>query len=193
MRTTLAYSTLALVASLLITGCAHPGTPHHRPADWHATLNERLPEYGHRNIIGIVDAAYPAQTRPGVEMITADAGQLEVVRAVLSGINARDHVRPVVFTDAELTHVAEADAPGITAYRDALAAVLNGTPATRLPHDKIIATVDDTAQTFKVLLIKTPLALPYTSVFVRLECGYWSDDAEKRLRESMNAAAPKGN
>ena len=116
MRTNLACAAIALVGSLtlLLPGCAHTATPRHHPADWHATLNERLPEYGHRNIIGIVDAAYPAQTRPGVEMITADAGQIDVVRAFLSGINTRDHVRPVVLTDAELTHIAEADAPGIT-------------------------------------------------------------------------------
>jgi hypothetical protein len=29
------------------------------------------------------------------------------------------------------------------------------------------------------------MTIPYTSVFVRLECGYWSADAEKRLREKM--------
>jgi hypothetical protein len=32
------------------------------------------------------------------------------------------------------------------------------------------------------------MAVPYTSVFIRLDCKYWSGDAEKRLREKMAAA-----
>jgi hypothetical protein len=36
-----------------------------------------------------------------------------------------------------------------------------------------------------VLVLKTRLTIPYTSVFIRLECGYWSADAEKRLRAAM--------
>jgi hypothetical protein len=31
----------------------------------------------------------------------------------------------------------------------------------------------------------TSLTIPYTSVFIRLECAYWKPDAEKRLREAM--------
>jgi len=34
-------------------------------------------------------------------------------------------------------------------------------------------------------MIKTNLSLPYTSVFIWLDCGYWSDEAEKRLRASF--------
>jgi len=44
-----------------------------------------------------------------------------------------------------------------------------------------------------VLVIKTPLALPYTSVFVQLDCGYWTPEAEQQLRRAMPAvpaAAP---
>jgi hypothetical protein len=29
------------------------------------------------------------------------------------------------------------------------------------------------------------MTLPYTSVFLQLDCGYWSADAERRLREAM--------
>jgi len=32
------------------------------------------------------------------------------------------------------------------------------------------------------------MAVPYTSIFIRLDCKYWSADAEKRLRAKMAAA-----
>jgi hypothetical protein len=35
------------------------------------------------------------------------------------------------------------------------------------------------------------MAVPYTSVFIRLNCKYWSDDAEKRMRAKMSAAKPE--
>ena len=39
--------------------------------------------------------------------------------------------------------------------------------------------------TFRVLIIKTDMTLPYTSVFCELDCGYWSAAAEQRLREAL--------
>jgi hypothetical protein len=38
---------------------------------------------------------------------------------------------------------------------------------------------------FRVLILKTTLAIPYTSVFVNPDCAYWSADAERRLRASL--------
>jgi hypothetical protein len=35
------------------------------------------------------------------------------------------------------------------------------------------------------------MALPYTSVFLQLDCGYWSPEAEKRLRTTMGATGGK--
>jgi hypothetical protein len=32
------------------------------------------------------------------------------------------------------------------------------------------------------------MTIPYTSVFIRLDCKYWSADAEKRMRARMAAA-----
>ncbi len=174
------------VATLLVglTGCA----PTHAAAadsSWRRVLADRLSTFGHRNIIAVVDSAYPAQSKPGVEMISTGADQLTVVRAVLDGIAAQRHVRPEVFTDAELSRVSEVDAPGISTYRAGLNDLIKGVPSGVAPHEKIIAQLDETSQTFKVLLLKTNLTLPYTSVFVRLDCGYWNAESEQRLRDSM--------
>jgi hypothetical protein len=157
-----------------------------RPA-WRATLDERLPLLGHRNWIVVADAAYPWQTSAGIETVETGADHLEVLRGVLEVIMRARHVRPAVHLDAELPFVAEAHAPGVTAYREGLAAALAGEVTRSLPHEEILALLDAAGRSFRVLLLKTTLTLPYTSVFVRLDCGYWSDEAEKALRAAIEA------
>ena len=155
--------------------------------NWKETLRKELPLLGHRNWIVVADAAYPLQTAPGIETICADADQVTVVKEVLAALAKTSHVKPVIFTDAEMKFVTEKNAPGIGAYREALAGLLTNQPAQVLPHEQIIGKLDEAGKTFKVLLIKTPLTVPYTSVFFQLECGYWNADAEKELRAAMSA------
>ena len=52
-------------------------------------------------------------------------------------------------------------------------------------EDEIIAELDRAGQKFHILLLKTNLTIPYTSVFLQLECGYWNADSEKRLRAAL--------
>lgn len=175
------------VGCCLLSFGASSGAAADHSKDWHGRLNDELPLLGHRNWIAVVDSAYPLQTSAGIETINTNADQLEVVKAVLDQLAKAPHVRPVIFTDAELKAVPEADAAGITAYRDALTHVLAKTEAQSLPHEEIIARLDDAGKTFHILVLKTNLTIPYTSVFIRLDCGYWSDDAEKRLRKAMGS------
>ena len=156
--------------------------------NWQATLRQKLPLLGHRNWIVVVDSAYPLQTAPGIETISADADQLTVVKEVLAALAKTKHVQPTILTDAELKHVAEKNAAGISAYREALAKILADKNVQVLPHEKIIGKLDEAGATFKILIIKTPLTLPYTSVFFQLECGYWNAAAEQELRDAIKAA-----
>jgi hypothetical protein len=133
----------------------------------------------------VADSAYPLQTAPGIETIYVAADQLEVVKGVLAELAKTKHVKPTIYTDAEMKFVAETNARGITAYRDGLAKALTNQPVQVLPHEQIIGKLDEAGKTFKVLLIKTPLTKPYTSVFFQLECGYWNAESEKQLREAM--------
>jgi len=150
-----------------------------------------MPLLGHRNWILVVDSAYPLQVSPGIETIETNAGQVEVVRTVLAAINRAPQVRPVVFTDAELPLITDEDAPGITNYRSEITSLLRNYPIEQLPHEKIIANIDEAGKTFRVLVLKTNMTIPYTSVFIRLDCKYWSDDQEKRLREKVAAKNSK--
>jgi D-ribose pyranose/furanose isomerase RbsD len=153
--------------------------------DWREKLRKDLPRLGHRNWIVVADSAYPLQIAPGIQTIYVESDQLEVVKGVLAELARTKHVKPTIYTDSELKFVAETNAPGITAYRDSFGKVLASQPVKVLPHDQIIAMLDDAGKTFKVLLIKTPQTKPYTSVFFQLECGYWNAESEQQLREAM--------
>jgi hypothetical protein len=185
-RRVLTFAAVYLLTVLALAPTRASATPP-QAADWRVRVNEQLQLMGHRNWIAVVDSAYPLQTSPGVETIETNDDQLEVVKTVLSQIAKAKHVRPVIFTDAELKLVPESDAKGVTAYREALTGLLGKTEAQSLPHEEIISKLDEAGKTFHILVLKTNLTIPYTSVFIRLECGYWSADAEKRLREAMAA------
>jgi len=36
---------------------------------------------------------------------------------------------------------------------------------------------------YKILVLKTDQTVPYTSVFIKLDCGYWNEGKEKRFRD----------
>jgi hypothetical protein len=42
-----------------------------------------------------------------------------------------------------------------------------------------------------VLIIKTELTIPYTTVFFELGCAYWPGDAEDRMRKTMATSGAK--
>jgi hypothetical protein len=178
--------TIVLLAALSPAQTASPPPS----ATWRTRVADAMPLLGHRNWILVVDSAYPLQVSPGLETIETDAGQVEVVRVVLAAINRTPQVRPVVFMDAELPFVTDEDAPGVTSYRSEMTPLLQDYPVEQLPHEKIIANIDEAGRTFRVLVLKTNMTIPYTSVFIRLDCKYWSADQEKRLRAKM--AAPSG-
>ena len=48
--------------------------------------------------------------------------------------------------------------------------------------------LDEAGKSFHVLLLKSKLTLPYTTVFLQLDCGYWSNEAEQNLRRSIETA-----
>ncbi len=152
---------------------------------WENQLRDLLPLFGHRNWIVVADSAYPAQSKPGIETVVAHAEQIDAVRVVLEAIASCRHVRANVYADKELAFVAENDAHGVTAYRQQLDALLHGRSMQSIPHEQIIAKLDQSAQVFRILIVKTDMTIPYTSVFFELDCGYWNAQAEQGLRQAM--------
>jgi hypothetical protein len=157
--------------------------------DWQAKVREMLPLLGHRNWILIVDSAYPLQISPGIETIETGEGLPQVTSYVLKFVDRSIHVRPDVYMDAELPFVEEAEAPGVLRYRGQIRAVLGDRKVVSLPHEQLLQKISEAGSTYKLLVLKTNETIPYTSVFLRLDCKYWSDEAEARLREAMKRTA----
>ena len=111
---------------------------------------------------------------------------MEVVEFVNQLIEKYRHLDANIFVDKELTFVQEKDAKGVDAYRTKLNELLEGKLVNKMLHEEIIGELDVSAKMFHVLIIKTDLAIPYTSVFYQLDCGYWNAEAERKLRKEIN-------
>jgi D-ribose pyranose/furanose isomerase RbsD len=177
--------TLMLLAGALLAQVA----PKPVPAAWQTTLQQRLSLYGHRNWIVVADAAYPAYSQSGVETIVANQDLPSVLKYVAHAISSSKHVRATVFLDQELQFVQETDYPRVTALRKAISQTFAKNSLSTVPHSEAISKIDDAAKTFRVLFIKTNTTIPYTSVFMRLECGYLTDEVDKKIKDAMAAAS----
>ena len=155
------------------------------PEPWERSLKRLLPLWGHRNWIVVADSAYPAQSNTGIETIATGVDHLQLLKSTLNAIRRSKHVRTHLYVDAELEFVAENDALGVTRYREELARLIGNQAIQVIAHDRIIEKLDESAKLFRILILKSTLTIPYTSVFFELGCGYWTSEAEQRLRLSM--------
>jgi len=172
---------------IALTACIEKrGEYIHTQKDWKEEFNERLPLLGHRNWILIVDKAYPEQTTAGVETINTNEDLLSVLKYVKSGIDSSKHINAEVFTDKELGFITPKEVPTIVAIRDSLKAIL-GNNASSIPHDSVFVKIESASKLFKILVLKTNQTIPYTSVFMRLNCAYWDGKREKELRDSIES------
>ena len=153
---------------------------------WQEKLETVLSEYGHRNWIVVADYAYPSQSADGLQTIFTGEDHLAVLTTVMEQIERAPHVMPIVMIDSELGYLTDMAAPGIEDYRSALNKQLAGVDVSNLPHEEIIAKLDGSAKMFNILVLKTNMTLPYTSVFFELDCGYWDADKERQLRDTIN-------
>jgi len=156
-----------------------------RTASWEAKFLADLPALGHRNWVVVADAAFPLQISPGMEVVVSNEDHFTVLEKVLKALDGTKHVRPKVYLDKELDFVPEELAPGMEACRKRLMDMLVKYEAKPVLHEELIARMDQVARTFRILMIKTNLTLPYTTVFLELDCGYWGPDAEAKMREKM--------
>ncbi len=152
---------------------------------WNSRLARIMPLFGHRNWIVVADSAYPAQSNPGIETLFTGSDHSEVLGKVLAAVAASGHVHANIYLDAELPLVTEADAPGVSAVRREMTRQFAGMTTRALEHEQIIARLDEAGRLFRILILKSTLRIPYTSVFLELDCGYWGEQAERRLRTSQ--------
>lgn len=176
------------LACVCMAGCATvpPVTQTQgNPMYWTQEFDRMLPLLGHRNWILVVDKAYPYQSAPGITTLDTQASLPAVLERVAVILKASRHVKPVYYTDLELGSLTEELAPGVEAYRKDLERILSGTQPQTLPHDSVFAKLAEASKLFNVVILKTESKIAYSSVFIELDCAYWSAEREKALREKM--------
>ncbi len=152
---------------------------------WQSILENDLHLLGHRNWILVVDKAFPEQSSPGMKYLYVEQDLLPTLKYVLEKVEASTHVKPIIYQDKELSYITEEQIEGIDAFRSEAEKVLAGREVNTLLHDEVFSMLDESSSLFRVLVIKTNCTIPYTSVFLQLDCAYWNGDQENALREAM--------
>ena len=186
-------NTLLLIAVMAILSCKQPLTDAAKQTDaagkdWKKQFNQILPLLGHRNWIIVADKAFPQQNAAGMEIINTNENLLTVLKYVLQQVNASAHVKPIIYQDKELSFITEAQAKGVKQFINESQQVFSGKPAQTILHDSVFTKLDEASKLFKVVVLKTNETIPYTSVFLQLDCAYWSAEKEKQLRKNMITA-----
>ena len=148
-------------------------------------VDSQAAQLGYRNWIVIAEASFPAHNRPGVRQVSAPVEIPEALDYVLHALEQTENVRPQVYLTREVRAVENDFAPGIDEFRKRIQSALHGHEATELDQQSLLTLLEDANRSFDVLVIRTQSALPYTSVFLELQPGYWDEASETRLRERI--------
>ena len=156
-----------------------------RQSTWKDAVNRQVSQLGYRNWVIVAEASFPAHNRPGFRQVTADVDVPVAVDYVLNSLERTQHVRPRVYLPREQRSVENDFAPGIDEMRKKIRASLHGHESTELEQQSLLTLLEDASRSFNVLVIRTHTALPYSSVFLELQPGYWDADSESRLRDRI--------
>lgn len=180
MRMCQCFVILGLALSSL--GC---GLMHHDSA-WKLAVANQAGQLGYSNWIVIAEASLPAQNRVGIRQVTADVDIPEVLDYVLKTLEQTQHVRPHLYLTRELRSLDNDFTPGIDEHRKRVHTALRARETTEIEQQSLLTLLEDANRSFDVLVIRTPTALPYTSIFLELQPGYWDAESESRLRERIS-------
>lgn len=173
---------LFLLTSLL-TACQNP-QPAPESENWEKQLVDKLPYLGHRNWIVIADMAYPLQSGTGITTIFAIEPYPAVLAKVKEHIDRAPHVFAHIYRDKELSYITETEVPGIDALRYKMDSIC-GNESQSVLHEELISRLDKAGRLYNVIIIKTPLSIPYTTTFFELDCAYWTPEQQERLDQAM--------
>lgn len=172
---------ISAAAGHILCGCANTGAPR----DWRTSVDKEVSQLGYRNWIIVAEASFPAHNKPGLRQINTEAEVPEVVDFVLNSLEEKQYVRPQIYLTREIRAVENDFAPGIEDLRQRIKRSLHAYEPTELEQQSLITLIESANQRFDVLVIRTPTALPYSSVFMELQPGYWDAESEDRLRERI--------
>ena len=152
---------------------------------WQSAVDRQVGQLGYRNWVVIAEASFPAHSRAGVRQVTAAVDVPEAVDYVLKALERTETVRPQIHVCRELRSVENDFAPGMDELRKRLKGSLHGHEPMELDQQSLLTLIEDANRSFDVLVIRTQTALPYSSVFLELQPGYWDVESETRLRQRI--------
>ena len=185
MRISILILLVACMASLTFS-CVPEQKSNPQKDEWKTVLEQDLHLLGHRNWILVVDKAFPEQSSPGMKYIYVEGEFLPTLEYVLEQVEASSHISPIIYRDKELAYITEDQSPGIDAFRRESKILLDDRHVNTLWHDEVFKMLDKSSSLFQTLVIKTNGTLPYTSVFLQLDCAYWNPGNENLLREQIS-------
>lgn len=180
---------ILLLAAFSTTGCELVNSLR-RPSEdtgWKQQIDHKLARLGYRNWVVVAEASFPAQSRPGVTQLAVPVDVPEAADYVLKSLERTENLRPKIYLTRELRAVENDFAPGIDQLRQKIHASLHGHESTELDQQSLFTLLNDATRSFEITVIRTTSTLPYSSVFMELQPGYWDSDSENRLRERMQA------
>ena len=177
---------IILVFGSLIVACGFNGSS---VEGWKREVEMQTAELGYRNWIVIAEASFPAHSRSGIRQVNSYQSIPAVLDEVLQILERTEHVRPKIYLPREMRAVENDFAPGVDDYRGQLQTAMHGYETTELDQDSLLTLMQDAQRSFDVLVIRTTTALPYTSIFMELQPGYWDGESETRLRQRMEKLA----
>jgi len=155
-----------------------------------ASIAPELQQLGARNWVVIADPTYPIPAGAGVYTMTVASGTAETFREVLDLLELQASLTPRIWVCNEMEAVPEHLAPGMAEYTKEVSSLLSGRFCYRLDERIIAMQLADAAQKFRVLFIKTNTRLPYSTLAIELDSGYWSPDAEEEVRTRLEKLLP---
>jgi len=173
--------------SMLLLGGGASG-PDRTPPPWAGTVEREVDALGVQNWIIVAESSFPVVSRGGVRTLVVDGEIPEIVDFVVNHLEKSENVTPTFNTARELPFVSNDRAPGIDFFRKQLKEALHGHQVRQMDNRSLTLLAHSDASKFAVLVLKSKTALPYSSVFIELDSGYWDRDSEDRLRQEMRSA-----
>lgn len=182
----------AVTAAALLASCQQNNGPTRIELidQTRASIAPQLQQLGARNWVVIADPTYPIPAGAGVLTMAVPSSSEDTFREVLDLLELQASLTPRIWVCNEMEAVTESLAPGIKEYRTEVNSLLSGRFCYRLDEKIISMQLADAAQKYRVLYLKTNTQLPYSSIAIELDSGYWNPDAEAEIRQRLEQLTP---
>ncbi len=191
LRSSLLVAAAALAAGGLWVGLSGRTAdaqqiPGGAPMPWQQQIAGALPIFGSGNWVVVASTDFPLLSTAGVETIRVPDGLAAAVNSMEGIFQMSSRLRPSFHVASELDFAATQN-DDAKAYLAEITKILPTVGVVKMPAADIVQTVIDTAATKRVLVIKTDSMIPYGSIAVELEPGFWSPEQEQALRDAMKS------